>query len=156
PEQSRAGVALRSECRTDRGARPGGLRHDRVRSAVRFELRRHALCLAAVDHADHACCARPAVLAGVPRRAGPGGCAATDRVRLRGGLAAPHSAAALRAAEISVARMEREARNAGCCSRIAALRASIRATDHSQVLTISPRVSPRTTPAPPPPRRTGA
>ena len=46
----------------------------------------HALRLETLAHADHDSGARPAVLAGVSRRAGPGGCAAADRLDLRGGL----------------------------------------------------------------------
>src|SRR4030095_9729728 len=39
---------------------------------------------------------RPAVLPGVPRRAGAGGRGATCRLGVRGGVASPHSAARLR------------------------------------------------------------
>ena len=49
-----------------------------------------------VRQADHDPGAGPAVLAGVPRRARQGGRAAADRLGLRGGLAAPHSAAEFR------------------------------------------------------------
>ena len=46
----RAGVAQRAERRTDRGADPGGLRHDRLRSGVRAQRRRQALRVDAVRH----------------------------------------------------------------------------------------------------------
>ena len=57
---------------------------------------RHALRVGGLRHADHHSGAGPAVLAGVPRRAGQGGCAAEDRLGLRSGLAAPRAAAGFR------------------------------------------------------------
>ena len=45
--------------------------------------------------------AGPAVLAGVPRRAGPRGCRAAHRLRLRSRLEAPHPAARLRPAAVN-------------------------------------------------------
>ena len=97
-QQSAAGVALRSECRADRGADPGRLRHDGLRSGVPARARRHALRLQGLRQADDDSGAGLAVLVGVPRRAGQGRHPVADRLGLRGGVEAPHSAAGLRAA----------------------------------------------------------
>ena len=53
---------------------------------------------------DHAPGARPALLAGVPRRTGQGGYSAEDRLRLRSRLQPPHPAAGLRPATVTDAR----------------------------------------------------
>ena len=99
PSNLRSGVAERAERGPDRGADPGGLRHDRLRSGVRAQRRTAcATCRQPSDYADHHPGAGPAVLAGVPRRARQGGRAAEDRLGLRGGLEAPRSAAGLRPA----------------------------------------------------------
>ena len=67
----------------DRGADPGRLCHDRLRSGVRAQPgRRRATCPTPSRHADHHSGARPAVLAGVPRRARQGGCPPEDRLGL--------------------------------------------------------------------------
>jgi hypothetical protein len=108
PEQPCARIAVGPECRPDRGAGAGRLCDRRVRSGVRFEPGRHAVRVAAIDHAHDASRAWTAVLAGVSRRAGPGGCAAAGGIRLRGGLAAPHSAAAVRAFAVAIVISGRE------------------------------------------------
>ena len=69
PSNLAPGVAQRAERGPDRGADPGGLRDDRLRSGVLAHAGRQALRIDAVRHADHHPGARPAVLAGVPRRA---------------------------------------------------------------------------------------
>jgi amidase len=94
--QPAAGDVQRSQCRADRGADPGRLRHHRVRPGLSARRRRHALRMGGVGRADHHPGAGPAVLAGVPRRAGPRGRAADHRIGLRGGVAPPHPPAGLR------------------------------------------------------------
>ena len=90
-QQPAAGVAVRPERRPDRGADPGGLCHDGLRSGVQAHAGRQALRVAGVRQADDDPGAGPAVLAGVPRRARQGGRAAEDRLGLRGGVAAPRA-----------------------------------------------------------------
>jgi hypothetical protein len=63
---------------------------------LQAQRRRQTLPLGAGRSADAAGAARPAVLAGVPRRAGPRARASDDRLRLRNGFETPHPAAGLR------------------------------------------------------------
>src|SRR5262249_10828338 len=106
---------------------------------------------------DDASRARLAVLAGVSRRAGPRGRAAARGLRLRGGLAAPHPAAAVRAAEVGsvIAGRERgsRARNPVLwrCVRILDTALSRDFRNEERRLTTAPHASRRTTPAPPRP-----
>ncbi len=76
-------VAHRPERRADRGADPGGLCHDRLRPGVQAQPgQARATCRSAVDTPTDHSGARPAVLAGVPRRARQGGRPAADRLGL--------------------------------------------------------------------------
>ena len=102
-EQSAPRVVERTERGPDRGADPGRLRHDRLRSGVLAQQGRDALRVDPVPHADHHCEARPAVLAGVPGRARQGGRPPENRLGLRGGLEAPDSSARLRSTSDNVA-----------------------------------------------------
>ena len=77
---------------------PAGLCHHRLRSRLHAERRPPPLSVDAIGHAHPYSGARPAVLAGVPRRAGQGRRAADHRIRLRECEQAAHSAAGLPAA----------------------------------------------------------
>ena len=81
-EQSAPGIAVRSERGSHRSADSGGLRDHRLRSGVQLECGLHPLRLGAVAYADHDPRARPAVLAGLPRRAGQGRRASENRFGL--------------------------------------------------------------------------
>ena len=89
---------LRAERGTHGGPGAGRFRHDRLRSGVRAQRRPHALRDEAVRHADGDSAAGVAVLAGVPRRAGPRGRRADDRLGVRGRLEAAYSPAGVRPA----------------------------------------------------------
>ena len=75
-------VVQRSERGLDGGPDPGGLCHDRLRSALRAQSGRHTLRVGRLRHADHHSGARVALFPGVPGRAGQGGCAPEDRLGL--------------------------------------------------------------------------
>ena len=82
PTESAPRVIQRSECGLDRGPDPGGLCHDRLRSALRAQSRRYTLRVGRLRHAHHHSRARVALFPGVPGRAGQGGCAPEDRLGL--------------------------------------------------------------------------
>ena len=96
PQQSAPGIVLRPQRRPDRNPDPGGLRHDRLRPGLRAQPRRHALCFGPLRDPDHPAAPRPAVLAGLPRRARQGRRRVADRRRLRSRLEAPHPPTRLR------------------------------------------------------------
>ena len=80
--QSAPGDVLRAERGIDGGADPGGLRDDRLRSGLRAQRGRHALRAGSLRRADGHSRAGLALLAGVPGRAGPGGCPPAHRLGL--------------------------------------------------------------------------
>ena len=82
PQQPGARVAQRTKRGADRGADPGGLRDDRLRSGVFAFGRRQALRIDPVLYADHHPGARASILAGVPRRARQGGYSFENRFGL--------------------------------------------------------------------------
>src|SRR5262249_11353282 len=79
-----------------RGADPGGLRDDGLRSGLHAQRRRHALRARPVERADDHSRAGLALLAGVPRRAGPRGRAPEDRLGLRSRVPPARAAAGVR------------------------------------------------------------
>ena len=87
--------AVRAKCRVDRSAGARRLRNHRLRSGVFALGGRHALCLDALSKADQNSGAWAAFLACVPGRAGQRGCPFEDRVGLRSGIQAPHTASGL-------------------------------------------------------------
>ncbi len=96
PRPPARGVAVRSERRPDRGAGSRGLRHHRLRPGFRVEPGPQALRAGRLRHAHAHTGARAAVLAGLPRRAGPRGRRSRNSFSLRGGVEAARAAAGVR------------------------------------------------------------